>query len=134
MACGFPIEGRPKEHKVILDFIKSDIPICRLTEATAEVSKRLKKAGFHYCPVVNESHIVLGLFRTRSSPGDHDHTVEVDMEAGPTTFRGHVSVEEAAAYLSKNDLSEVLVTASDGKLLGVLTRQIAEHAVDAAQL
>ena len=130
LACGFPIEGRAKEGKVLSDFMNTDVPTCRLDEKIAAVSQRLKGAGFRYCPVVNENNIVLGLFRIKSSTIDHDRTVEAAMEAGPTTFRASASVEQAAAYLSKNNLSEVLVTTSDGKLLGVVTRQMAEHAVD----
>ena len=35
-----------------------------------------------------------------------------------------------AAFMAQNDLAEILVTTSEGKLLGIVDRQTIEHAVD----
>jgi CBS domain-containing protein len=57
-------------------------------------------------------------------------TVDEMMHLTPITFRPNTSVDQAAAYMAKNDLPEILVTTSEGKLLGIVDRQTVEHAVD----
>jgi len=42
------------------------------------------------------------------------------MEPGPTTFRPHLSIEQMADYAEKKNLDPILVTTSDGRLVGAL--------------
>ena len=128
-ACGLPLEGRPKDLKLVSDLLNTEVATSRPTEKTGEVAKRIRSQGYNYCPVVNESDIVLGLFRIPSAPTHSEDAVEDQMQLGPTTFRANTSVDQAAAFMAKNNRSEVLITSSDGKFLGVLTREVADHAV-----
>ena len=128
-ASGLPLHGEDKEA-LVGNFLIRDVPTCTLSERIDEVSRRLEDAGYRYSPVVNDRGIVLGLFRATSTEHKGSAPVEAVMESGPSTLRANASLEQAAAYLSKNDLSEVLVTTGAGELLGILTRQAAEHAVN----
>lgn len=115
---------------MVADFMTKDIVSCRITEKISEVTQRLNGAGNHYCPVVNDDKVLLGVFRVPSSASQRKDTVDTEMELGPATFRANAKVEQAAAFMSTHSLSEICITNSDGMLLGVLTRQVADHAVD----
>jgi CBS domain-containing protein len=50
------------------------------------------------------------------------------MELGPSTFRPDATLDQPLAYMRRRSRSGVLVTLSDGRLVGFLTRADAEHA------
>ena len=64
----------------------------------------------------------LGVLRKRALSGDGDKTAEEAMDAGPVTFRPNELLAQMALHLSQSDVEQVLVTTSDGELLGVLDR------------
>jgi len=47
--------------------------------------------------------------------------------AGPTTYRPNVTVGEAAERMGKRGVPAILVTTSDGRLMGQLYREDAER-------
>jgi CBS domain-containing protein len=49
------------------------------------------------------------------------------MESGPTTFRPNGALGAVAERMRSRDVSSVVVTTSDGELLGVLFREDAER-------
>jgi CBS domain-containing membrane protein len=73
--------------------------------------------------VVNEERIVLGQLKRAELESGDDAPVEEVMRPGPSTFRPHVPIEELAAYLSEEDLESVIVTTSEGRLVGLLRKQ-----------
>lgn len=76
--------------------------------------------------VARKRSIVLGLLRDRELAGDPDGTVEAVMRAGSATYRPDVVVSDALAQLTERKVSGVLVTRSDGTLLGWLRREDVE--------
>jgi predicted transcriptional regulator len=54
------------------------------------------------------------------------------MEAGPTTIRPDVHLRPTLKRLTDRNLDSVLVTASDGSLIGVLYREDAQRQVGPA--
>jgi Mg/Co/Ni transporter MgtE len=77
--------------------------------------------------VVNKERVVLGLLRERELASDADATVEEVMRNGPATFRPNEPVEKLAKRMRERGTSAVLVTTSDGRLVGMLYRDDAEH-------
>ena len=77
--------------------------------------------------VVNKERIVLGLPREKELSSGPAATVERVMRSGPTTFRPDVLVGKMAERVRERGARTVLVTTSDGKLIGLLYREDAER-------
>jgi predicted transcriptional regulator len=96
-----------------------------LTESVGTARQRAEQLAFTICPVVNEGGFVLGLIREEGWQADPGTPAEQVMESGPTTLRPSATIDEAMKHLDKNGWSAILVTSSDGKLLGIFRRQAA---------
>ena len=77
--------------------------------------------------VVNKERVVLGLLREKEISTDPGATVERVMRSGPTTFRPDVPVGKVAGRMRERRARTVLVTTSDGRLVGLLYRDDAER-------
>ncbi len=128
-AAGLPKEGKLAEIPTVGEAARPDVPVCSSEEKVSEVWRRTEAAGWDRCVVVNEERIVLGLLRDKDPGADPEATVEEAMRLGPTTFRPDTPVEKVAERMRKRGVSAVLVTTSDGKLVGVLYRDDAERVV-----
>lgn len=109
---------------------RRDVPRCGLGERIGEVRKRVEADDWDLCVVVNEEEVVLGLLRARELGADSDATVEQVMRSGPATYRPDTLLTYAVERLRKRDVQGVLVTRSDGTLIGWLRREDAERAVE----
>jgi len=76
--------------------------------------------------VVNEKRIVLGRLGPSELDIDPDAVVETVMKSGPITIRPNTSREAILRRMQKRKMDSLLVTTSDGELLGVLNRQDVE--------
>ena len=74
---------------------------------------------------------MLGLLGKRALQANPATPVEQVMDPGPSTFRPNVSLEEMADYLREHQLTRAWVTTSDGKLVGLLERDVLERNQDA---
>lgn len=128
-AAGLPMEGANAALPHVGDVARQDIPRCNLGERIGDVLQRVQAVGWDRSVVVNDHEIVLGLLHDRELAGDPDGTVEAVMRAGPATYRPDVVVSDALAQLTERKVSGVLVTRSDGTLLGWLRRDDAERVV-----
>ena len=128
-ASGLPKEGANAALPHVGDVARQDIPRCNLGERIGDVQQRVQVARWDRSVVVNDHEIVLGLLRERELAGDPDGTVEAVMRSGPATYRPDMVVSAAAEQLTKRRVSGVLVTRSDGTLLGWLRRDDAERVV-----
>jgi Mg/Co/Ni transporter MgtE len=104
------------------------VPTCGVDEPIGEVRQRVRAAGWDVCVVVNEERVVFGLLREAQLASEGDHNVEEVMRPGPSTFRPHVPIEEMAAYMQQHDLPTSPITSSDGRLIGLLSREDALRA------
>jgi CBS domain-containing protein len=86
-------------------------------------------AGWDLCVVVNEGRVVLGLLGGEALEAGVDTVAEEVMEPGPTTYRPNLFAEDALHYMHQQNMTHVLVTTSDGELIGVLRSEDAEKAV-----
>ena len=70
---------------------------------------------------------MLGLLREKDISLGSGATVERVMRSGPTTFRPDVPVGKLAKRMRERGAHTVLVTTSDGRLVGLLYRDDAER-------
>ena len=88
------------------------------TRRTRWAGRRAEQRGYSVCPVVNENGIVLGVIGKRDWDTDPTASVQQLMDSAPTTLRPSDPLEKAQKLLQKIDHGAVLITDSDGKLLG----------------
>lgn len=122
LAYGLPVEKRPNGSPMLVERIDRSVPTCGLSDSVGEAKQRAEKLGFQICPVVNDQGIVLGLLREDAWKNDPAIAAEKVMESGPTTLRPSYLVDDAAELLVKRNQDAILVTSSDGKLMGVFKR------------
>ena len=119
-AYGLPMEGAQAALPRVGQLARQDVPRCGLSEQVGAVRERVQAAGWSVCVVVNDEGVVLGLVRERELATDPDTTAEQVMRSGPATYRRDALVTEVAQRLETRGVPGVLVTRSDGRLVGWL--------------
>jgi signal-transduction protein with cAMP-binding, CBS, and nucleotidyltransferase domain len=99
----------------------------RPVEKIGVVRERVRKMGWDRCVVVNKERVVLGLLREKELSSDPKVPVEEAMRNGPATFRPNEPVGNMAKRMEDREATAVLVTMSDGRLVGLLYREDAEQ-------
>ena len=122
LANALPIEGKLAETTTVGTLADRNVPTCHPSERLSEVRARLRETDWQVCVVENDTRVVLGLLRNELGEGD-DSTVDGRMELGPTTFRPYATVEQMADYIERKKLETVLITTSDGRLVGALSKE-----------
>lgn len=117
-ASGLPIEGTSTATPRIIEVVRSDVPRCDLTETVGQVRPRL--GGWDVGVVVNNRDVVLGVVRAADLALDDERPIAAVMHEGPSTFRPDVPLAEVAGRLRERGISRVLVTRSDGTLIGLV--------------
>ena len=120
-AAGLPLEGALETR--VGDIARGDVPSCRLDERMPEVRQRLRGTDWDTCVVVNAEGVVLGQVGRSALRSAEAWTVEKAMHSGPSTMRPNASLETIRRRLEKYDLTTVIVTRSDGRLLGAVRRE-----------
>ena len=120
-AMRLPLEGTAGPWVGVL--ADPAVPTCRLDEPLAEVSGRVRASGFDTCIVVNEQRVVLGRLGRQALAANDGRSVEEAMTAGPGTVRPDLPVATAARRMQERNLTSLLVTRSDGTLVGLLRRE-----------
>jgi CBS domain-containing protein len=131
VANGLPREGTLAAFPDVAAALRRGVPTCRLDERVADARARAGEWGM--CVVVNDANVILGVLRKKALAGDGAATAEQAMEAGPTTFRPNGLLAETAIHLAQVGVERVLVSDSDGRLLGVLERRDAARLTGAAE-
>ncbi len=127
-AAGLPLEGTAGPWVGAL--ARSEVPTCHLNEPLREVRERVRASGFETCVVVNEHGVVLGRLGRPALRAEDEATVEEAMTAGPGTVRPDLTVATAAKRMRERNLPGLLVTRSDGTLVGLLRLEDVEPAAD----
>lgn len=114
--------GLPYEGSAVLagSALAKDVPTCPLGARLGEVRGELEGSRFGILVVVNGHGIVLG--RLNRSALEHDDDAPVDrlMREGPTTVRPSEEVDALRHRMHHAGVGVVLVTRSDGRLLGAV--------------
>src|SRR5215218_9182365 len=126
-ASGLPREGRLASVPTIGETARRDVPTCAPAEKVGAVRERGQKAGWDRCVVVNKERVVLGLLRDKELSSDPKVPVQEAMRNGPATFQPNEPVGNMAKRMQDREATAVLVTTSDGRLVGLLFREDAEQ-------
>ena len=119
LSFGLAVEGE-ELSELLIENIERRVPACRDNDSVKMARKTAAEMGFNTCAVVNEQNVVLGLIGTDGSQsGNAESPVSDVMKLGPKTLRPGSSVKEATKVAQKNSWPEILVTSSDGKLMGI---------------
>ena len=102
------------------DTVRGDEVTCALNDSLGEAANRVRSAGKDHCIVVIDGNVVLGRVRGKALDGDPNASVEEVMESGPTTFRTNEMLESVVGRMAARNVESVLVTTSDGRLVGTL--------------
>jgi CBS domain-containing protein len=122
-AYGLPMEGAQAALPRVGQRARRDVPRCRLAERIGEVGDQVRAANWTICVVVNEETVVLGLLRERELAADPNATADQVMRSGPATYRPDALIADVVERMDRRGVSGVLVTLSDGRLLGWLRRE-----------
>ncbi|HWP44202.1 MAG TPA: CBS domain-containing protein [Blastocatellia bacterium] len=127
---GLPREGRLSSVPHANDLARRDVPTCSLTDRAGELYSRIQGQGWNMCVVVNDQRVVLGLVKFGTSAPDPQATAEEIMQSGPVTLRPSWPLGEIVSYMRDQDMDSVLVTTSDGELIGLLNRSDVEKRME----
>ena len=127
---GLPLEGT--KGPLAGEYVRADVPTCRLEERLQDVRRKVSGAGWDTCIVVNEHGVVLGRLGRKALAMEEDVAVEAVMTAGPSTVRPSITLADIVERMQSQKLTSALVTRSDGTLVGLLRRTDAEAALSTA--
>src|SRR5262245_20794169 len=138
LANGLPIEGNLAGIPRAGALARTDVPICHLNDRAGDVLGRIRISnrvsppapGWDMCVVVNGRRVTLGVLSGEEMISHPNAAAEQLMEAGPTTIRPNLSFEDTSEYLKRRNLDRVLVTTSDGVLVGVYFQAYASSQMD----
>jgi Mg/Co/Ni transporter MgtE len=99
------------------------VPTCTLGDRLAEVRRRVRKAGWDTCIVVNEQRVVLGRLGRKAIAADTDQSVEEAMSEGPSTVRPSIGADALLERIRARKLTSLLVTTPNGQLVGLALRE-----------
>ena len=128
-AAGLPLEGMNGSETRAGAHVRSDVPTCRLDDRLQVVCGRLEQGGWDTCFVVDDRRVVLGRLGRRTIRSGEDVSVEEAMTSGPSTIRPSARLRDVVERMRTQNLTNLPVTTSDGRLTGLLTRRDAEEAL-----
>jgi Mg/Co/Ni transporter MgtE len=96
-------------------------PTCTIGDKLSEVRGRLSSPEL--CVVLFPSRVVAGSLEEDALRADDDQLVDAVMKRGPATVRPSEEVEALDDRMRKRDVAHMIVTRSDGRLVGVYRRR-----------
>jgi len=122
MAYGLPMEGAQSERPTAQTVMRDDIATCSLDEPPDQVERRIAATAYGFALALSPERVVLGRVR-RSRLAEATQTIETVIEPGPSTIRPDVPVKDLIDRLARSDVRTLIVTDSEGRLLGVVRRK-----------
>ena len=119
---GLPLEGRADSSTRVSDIAATDVPTCRLDELLPDVAARVPDS-WDISVVTNDQTIVLGTLGRSVLRSDQTTRVEDAMTAGPSTVRPSARLDAISNRMRNQNLTSIIVTRSDGVLLGGVRAQ-----------
>jgi CBS domain-containing protein len=109
--------------------VRTGVPTCSLDDRLRDVRKRLEESDWDTCFVVDDRGVVLGRLGRRAIRERADVAAEEVMTPGPSTVRPSARLGAMVERMHAQKLTNLPVTTSDGRLLGLLTLHDAEEAL-----
>ena len=126
-ANGLPREGRQAGIPHAGELARTNPPTCHLNDRAGDVYDRVRASGWDMCVVINGRRVPLGALNSEAMTTDPNAAAEALMESGPPTIRPSWTFEETSEYLRNHNQDRVLVTTSEGILMGVYFQAEAER-------
>ncbi|MFN2557682.1 MAG: CBS domain-containing protein [Nitriliruptorales bacterium] len=126
LAFDLPYQG---SAQLIGPLLTRDVTTSSPHERLGHVQEQLATSPHGLVVVVNDAGIVIGALRSDKLQGDPDSWVEDLMREGPSTVRPSEEVEALLTRMRRANSATVVVTRSDGTLLGLFERARAEEAL-----
>ncbi len=114
------------------DVARRDDLTCNLNDKLRDVVPKVRAVEKEECIVVIDGNVVLGRLRKNALDGDLNARVEDIMETGPTTIRPNMALGSVVKRLLTRNVNKILVTTSDGRLVGTLHLSDAERQLEKA--
>ncbi len=128
-SAGLPLEGANGSATRVGAYLRADVPSCRLENDLEEVRRRVRGAGWDTCFVVDAERVVLGRLGRGALEGTGLGSVEELMTPGPSTIRPCARLDAIVERMHTQNLTSLPVTTSDGRLVGLLTRDDADRSL-----
>ena len=109
------------------DVLTTAVPTCSWRDRLGDIRSLLQDSPRGLVVALNEHGVVLGALRPDALEHHDDAYVEEAMHEGPTTVRPSEELDGLVTRMRNANVDAVLVTSSDGRLLGLLERARAEH-------
>ena len=122
-----PTEGTDASIPRAGDVVTREVPTCHLDDDLKTALERARAAGWDSCVVVNAAGVVLGRVRADALDRALDQSIEAVLEAGPATVRPSEELEGLVQRMQDRQINQILVTTSDGRLVGIMRRDDAER-------
>jgi CBS domain-containing protein len=119
---GLPLEGAEDSSTRVGSITRVDAPTCRPDEFVASVAGRLTDE-WQICVVTNAESVVLGLLGREALHSGGTVRAEEAMALGPRTIRPSARRDAITQRMRDQKLSRLVVTRSDGTLIGLLRRE-----------
>jgi rhodanese-related sulfurtransferase/CBS domain-containing protein len=124
LAHGLPAEGTQADLPTAGSLARQDAAICALESSVDQARAALAGSPYGFALVLSPDEVLLGRVRRSALDGlAEDDPIEPVMEPGPSTIRPHLTLDELRRRLRGSDVNNLIVTRSDGTLLGVLRRE-----------
>lgn len=126
LARGLPTERSEATEPTVMAVLRSDVVTCRPDDELFAVANRVKDSPFGFALVTGEDGTLLGRLSADALGQPSVRGVADAMILGPSTIRADAELEPLVERLAGKDLRLAIVTAPDGRLLGVVRRTDAE--------
>ena len=122
LAHGLPTEGQQAQVPRAKDVLRREVVTALPGEPVCGVAARVAHSPYGFALVVADDGTLLGRLRKAVLDAGPSARADQVMEAGPSTVRPDRPLAELAERLRRRGLHTAIVTAPDGKLLGVVQR------------
>ena len=119
---GLPLEGEADSSTRVGSVARADAPTCLPDELVSAVAERVGDE-WQICVVTNGEGVVLGLLGRQALRAGASVRAEDAMSLGPSTIRPSARQDAIALRMREQSLTRIVVTRSDGVLVGVLRRE-----------
>ena len=127
LAFGLPTDGTDANAPRAGQVVCRDAPVCRLADCIGDVRETVRTAGGGDCVVVDAGGVVLGRLDRDALAGDAEATAEAVMRGGAATVRPSEPLAPLVQRMRDRRVGSIVVSTSDGVLVGVLRRDDAER-------
>jgi CBS domain-containing protein len=133
LAMGWPRDGTAAAIPNAGEIARRGTPTCALDDRVADVRATVLEAGRNVCIVVSPEGVVQGRLRGRALAETPEATAEQAMELGPTTIHPSEPLEPLVQRMHRRGVATIVVSDLKGRLVGILYREDAERALQAAR-